>query len=60
MTGSVRQVINKQLQLWKKEDTLDKKRNQLIIKDLEALEKAAKYTQVLPNSPLANDPTING
>ena len=59
MTGSVRQVINKQLQLWKKEDTLDKKRNQLIIKDLEALEKAAKYTQVLPNAPLANDPTIN-
>ena len=38
MTGSVRQVINKQLQLWKKAGTLDKKRNQLIVKDLEALE----------------------
>jgi len=48
MAGSVRQVINKQLQLWKKEDTLDKKRNQLIIKDLEALEQEAKYTQALP------------
>jgi CRP-like cAMP-binding protein len=54
MTGSVRQVINKQLQLWKKEDTLDKKRNQLIIKDLEALEKEAKYTQVLSNAPFSN------
>jgi CRP-like cAMP-binding protein len=53
MAGSVRQVINKQLQLWKKEDTLDKKRNQLIIKDLEALEKEAKFTQALPNEPLA-------
>lgn len=53
MTGSVRQVINKQLQLWKKQDILDKKRNQLIIKDLEALEKEAKYTQALPNQPLA-------
>jgi CRP/FNR family cyclic AMP-dependent transcriptional regulator len=52
MTGSVRQVINKQLQLWKKEGTIDKKRNQLIIKDLEALEKEAQYTQVLPNAPL--------
>lgn len=54
MTGSVRQVINKQLQLWKKEGTIDKKRNQLIIKDLEALEKEAKYTQILPNAALLN------
>jgi CRP/FNR family cyclic AMP-dependent transcriptional regulator len=52
MTGSVRQVINKQLQVWKKEGTIDKKRNQLIIKDLEALEKEAQYTHVLPNAPL--------
>jgi CRP/FNR family cyclic AMP-dependent transcriptional regulator len=54
MTGSVRQVINKQLQLWKKKGTIDKKRNQLIIKDLEALEKAAQYTQTLPNAPFLN------
>lgn len=54
MTGSVRQVINKQLQHWKKEDIIDKKRNQLIIKDLEALEKEAKYTQTLPNAPFFN------
>ena len=53
MTGSVRQVINKQLQHWKKEDIIDKKRNQLIIKDLEALEKEAKYTQDLANAPLS-------
>jgi len=52
MAGSVRQVINKQLQLWKKAGTLDKKRNQLIVKDLEALEKAAKFTETLPNAPL--------
>ena len=51
MTGSVRQVINKQLQHWKKQDIIDKKRNQLIIKDLEALEKEAKYTQNLANAP---------
>jgi CRP-like cAMP-binding protein len=47
MTGSVRQVINKQLQHWKKADIIDKKRNQLIIKDLEALEIEAKYTEKL-------------
>ena len=52
MTGTVRQIVNKQLQLWKKDGTLDKKRNQLIIKDLEALEKEAKYTHTLPNEPL--------
>ena len=54
MTGTVRQVINKQLQYWKKEDIIDKKRNQLIINDLEALEKEAKYTQTLPNAPFFN------
>ena len=54
MTGSVRQVVNKQLQHWKKEGIIDKKRNQLIINDLEALEKEAKYTQALPNAPLLN------
>ena len=51
MTGSVRQVINKQLQHWKKQGTIDKKRNQLIINDLEALEKEAKYTHTLANAP---------
>jgi len=51
MAGSVRQVVNKQLQHWKNEGILDKKRNQLIIKDLEALEKEAQYTQALPNVP---------
>lgn len=52
MTGSVRQVINKQLQHWKKEGTIDKNRKQLIVKDLETLEKEAKYTETLPNAPL--------
>lgn len=59
MTGSVRQVVNKQLQHWKKEDIIDKKRNQLIIKDLEALEKEAKYTQSLPNAVLLDAPAQN-
>ena len=57
MTGSVRQVVNKQLQHWKKEDIIDKNRNQLIIKDLEALEKEAKYTQTLPNVALLDAPS---
>lgn len=57
MTGSVRQVINKQLQHWKKADIIDKKRSQLIIKDLEALEKEAKYTQTLPNVALLDAPS---
>jgi CRP-like cAMP-binding protein len=52
MTGSVRQVVNKQLQHWKKQNIIDKKRNQLIVNDLEALEKEAKYTQFLANAPL--------
>ncbi|MEH6384102.1 MAG: Crp/Fnr family transcriptional regulator [Colwellia sp.] len=59
MTGSVRQVINKQLQHWKKAGMLDKKRNQLIIKDLEALEKEAKYTETLSNAPFYNAPPQN-
>jgi CRP-like cAMP-binding protein len=57
MTGSVRQVINKQLQLWKRKGTIDKKRNQLIIKDLEALEKEAQYTQTLHNAPFFTPPS---
>lgn len=48
MTGSVRQVINKQLNYLKNQGIIEKKRNQLIIKDLEALKKEAKYTQDLP------------
>jgi len=44
MVGSLRQVINKHLQHWKSEGILDKKRCQLMIKDLEALEKEAKFT----------------
>jgi CRP/FNR family cyclic AMP-dependent transcriptional regulator len=54
MTGSVRQVVNKQLQHWKKEGTIDKKRNQLIVNDLERLEREANYSQVLHNEPLMN------
>jgi hypothetical protein len=46
--------VNKQLQHWKKEGIIDKKRNQLNINDFEALEKEAKYTQTLPNSALMN------
>ena len=59
MTGSVRQVVNQQLQQWKKQGIVDKKRNQMIIKDLEALEKEAKYTHSLPNVPfLPSQPQI--
>jgi CRP-like cAMP-binding protein len=54
MSGTVRQIVNKQLQLWKTDGTIEKKRNQLIIKDLEALEKEAKYTQSLANAPVVN------
>lgn len=45
MAGSVRQVINKQLQHWKSQGILHKKRNQLIINDLDALYKEAGYTK---------------
>jgi CRP-like cAMP-binding protein len=37
MSGSVRQVINKQLQHWKSQGILDKKRNEIIIYDLDAI-----------------------
>jgi CRP-like cAMP-binding protein len=59
MSGTVRQIVNKQLQHWKKEGIIDKKRNQLIIKDLEALEKEAKYTQTLQNPALMNSQPQN-
>lgn len=45
MTGSVRQVINKQLQHWKSQNILDKKRNQLVINDLDALYREARFTE---------------
>jgi CRP-like cAMP-binding protein len=44
MVGSVRQVVNKQLQYWKSQGILNKKRNQLMILDLEELKKAANLT----------------
>ena len=56
MSGTVRQIVNKQLQLWKKDGTIDKKRNQLIIKDLDVLEQEAKYPQNIPNAPWVNTP----
>jgi CRP/FNR family cyclic AMP-dependent transcriptional regulator len=56
MSGTVRQIVNKQLQLWKKDGTIDKKRNLLIIKDVEALEQEAKYPQNIPNAPWVNTP----
>lgn len=45
MVGSVRQVVNKQLQHWKSQEILDKKRNQILINDLGALYKEAHYTE---------------
>jgi len=45
MAGSVRQVVNKQLQHWKSQNILDKKRKQLIINDLGALYKEANFTE---------------
>jgi CRP/FNR family cyclic AMP-dependent transcriptional regulator len=56
MSGTVRQIVNKQLQLWKKDGTIDKKRNLLIINDVEALEQEAKYPQNIPNAPWVNTP----
>ncbi len=41
MVGSVRQVVNKQLQHWRSQGIIDKKRNQLIINDLDAIYKEA-------------------
>ncbi|KGJ87356.1 Crp/Fnr family transcriptional regulator [Colwellia psychrerythraea] len=43
MVGSVRQVVNKQLRHWQAQGILEKKRNQLIIKDLQALEQEAHF-----------------
>ncbi len=45
MAGSVRQVVNKQLQHWKSQKILDKKRKQLLINDLGALYKEAHFTE---------------
>lgn len=50
MVGSVRQVVNKQLSHWKAQGILDKKRNQLIIKDLEALKQEAHYVDTVANN----------
>lgn len=44
MVGSVRQVVNKNLQYWKSQGVLNKKRNQLMINDLEALRKEVEKT----------------
>ncbi len=41
MIGSVRQVVNKQLQYWNSQGIVNKKRNQLIINDLDAIYKEA-------------------
>jgi len=41
MVGSVRQVVNKQLQHWRSQGIINKKRNQLIINDLDAIYKEA-------------------
>ncbi len=41
MVGSVRQVVNKQLQHWRSQGIVNKKRNQLIINDLDAIYKEA-------------------
>ncbi len=45
MIGSVRQVVNKQLQYWRSQGILNKKRNQLIINDLNAIYKEANILQ---------------
>ena len=37
MAGSVRQVINQHLQHWKKEGVIDKKRNKIVINDLQQI-----------------------
>ncbi len=43
LVGSVRQVINQQLQHWKKEGTIDKQRNKIIINDLQKIIDDADY-----------------
>ncbi len=45
MVGSVRQVVNKQLQHWKSQGILNKKRNEIVINDLDALYQEAGYTE---------------
>ncbi|MBF0264697.1 MAG: Crp/Fnr family transcriptional regulator [Gammaproteobacteria bacterium] len=45
MVGSVRQVVNKQLQFWHSQGIINKKRNQIIINDLDTLYKEAKILQ---------------
>jgi hypothetical protein len=37
MAGSVRQVINQQLQHWKKAGVIDKQRNKIVINDLQQI-----------------------
>ncbi len=44
LIGSVRQVTNQQLQHWKKKGIIDKKRNQIMINDLQAIMDEADYT----------------
>jgi len=45
MVGSVRQVVNKQLQHWRSQGVINKKRNQLMINDLDAIYQEAKFLQ---------------
>ncbi|MCW8931590.1 MAG: Crp/Fnr family transcriptional regulator [Gammaproteobacteria bacterium] len=45
MIGSVRQVVNKQLQYWRSQGIINKKRNQIIINDLDAIYKEANIIQ---------------
>jgi CRP-like cAMP-binding protein len=45
MVGSVRQVVNKQLQYWRSQGIINKKRNQLIINDLNAIYEEANLVQ---------------
>ena len=45
LIGSVRQVINQQLQHWKKQGVIDKKRNQIMINDLETIIDNADYAR---------------
>ncbi len=42
MIGSVRAVVNRHMQIWKKQGILDLKRKKIIIKDLEALKKLSE------------------
>lgn len=44
LVGSVRQVVNQHLQHWKKQGVIDKKRNQIVINDLQAIIDDADYT----------------